>query len=79
MASPSLNWSSNPSPTSALSEAQVKSYLDNGFVVVDNLVAPDELEELKREFVKIAKGAYQPSNIVPLPDHFTDEEVRSVL
>jgi phytanoyl-CoA hydroxylase len=78
--SPSLSWPQQSPTMPKLSDAQLKQYLKDGFIVVPGLVSPAELDELKREFVDIAKGKYQPSNIEPLPESMPDVEVlKSVL
>lgn len=78
MTSPSLAWADAPPPVSlprALSDAQVAQYLRDGFLIIEGLVTPAELEEIKADFVKIAKGGYQPSNIRALPEDMPDDEV----
>ncbi|KAI9029233.1 hypothetical protein DFJ74DRAFT_657558 [Hyaloraphidium curvatum] len=74
--SPSLAWQA-PSTASRppLSEEQVAAYLRDGFLIVDGLVPSAELEELKRDFITIAKGGYPSSNIKPLPADSSDSEV----
>ncbi|MAE62655.1 MAG: phytanoyl-CoA dioxygenase [Phycisphaeraceae bacterium] len=55
---------------------QVRAYLDDGYLVVPNLVDPDELDELKRDIVKVARGGYPAeSNMKSVPATLTDAEV----
>ena len=41
-----------------LSKSQVQSYVEDGFLVLDGLVKPAELEELKADTLKLARGGY---------------------
>lgn len=58
-----------------LSESQIKSYIEEGFLIVPALVAPDEIGELKRDTIKIARGHYPHKAIKPLSEKMTDDEV----
>lgn len=57
-----------------LSEAQVKFYVENGYLAVPNLVRLEEVEELKQDAVKIARGGYPCETLKPLPENLSDEE-----
>ncbi len=69
-------WIDRPKP---LAEAQVKSFIDDGFLVVENLITDDELEELKSDTVKIARGEYPCENIDPHPDLSETDVLKNIL
>ena len=58
-----------------VSDAQVQSYLRDGFLAVEDLVTGDELDELKRDVVRVARGDYGAEGLDPLPADATDAEV----
>ena len=58
-----------------VSDAQVQSYLRDGFLAVENLVTGDELQQLKRDVVRVARGDYGPEGLDPLPPDAGDAEV----
>jgi ectoine hydroxylase-related dioxygenase (phytanoyl-CoA dioxygenase family) len=58
-----------------LSDAQVKSFVDDGFFIAPNLISSAELEELKAETVKIARGGYDTPSIPRVADSVSDREV----
>ena len=57
-----------------IDDAQVRSYLDDGYLVVPDLVNTDERDELKAEVVKLARGDYPADNLDPMPPGATDAE-----
>lgn len=61
-----------PKPATA---QQVKFFVDNGYLAVPNLITPAELEELKADTVKIARGGYPCDNLKPVPADLTDAQV----
>lgn len=58
-----------------LTDAQVKSFVDDGYAVVPDLISPDELEELKADTLKLARGGYPTKSLQPLPESMSDKEV----
>ncbi len=56
------------------SKAQVKSFVDDGFLAVENLVSPAELEELKADTFKLARGGYPCESLKPLPADMSDAD-----
>lgn len=58
-----------------LSEAQVQSFVENGFLAVEGLVTPEEVEELKHDTAFIVRGGYPCENLPPLPPNLSDDEV----
>jgi len=57
-----------------LGTAQVKSFVENGYIVLTDVVNAAELDELKRDTVAIARGKYPNENLKPLPDTLSDAE-----
>ena len=57
-----------------VSDAQVQSFVDDGFLVVENLMTPDELEALKQETADLARGKYPCESLKPLPEDMSDAE-----
>jgi ectoine hydroxylase-related dioxygenase (phytanoyl-CoA dioxygenase family) len=58
-----------------LTQAQVRSFVNDGFYVAHDLISADELEEIKQDTVKLSRGAYPSKNLQPLPDDLSDDEV----
>ncbi|HZO87897.1 MAG TPA: phytanoyl-CoA dioxygenase family protein [Chthonomonadaceae bacterium] len=58
-----------------VSEEQVQFFVENGYLVVPDLVGPEEIEELRRDTVTIARGGYPCETLQPLPQDLTDDEV----
>jgi len=48
------------------SETLADSYRENGYVVVEDSLAPDELEDIEREYMKICRGDYSTEVIKPI-------------
>lgn len=57
-----------------LSEAQVAFFVENGYLILEGLVGPDEVEELRRDTVHLARGGYPCESLQPLPATLTDDE-----
>lgn len=49
------------------------SYRENGFLVVEGLVSPDEVEELRADALRICRGEYPHPNLPPVPKDTPDE------
>ena len=58
-----------------LSDEQIKFFVDEGYLVVPGLVSPEEVEELKADTTRLARGFYPCEGIEKLPEDFTDEQV----
>ena len=56
-------------------DEQVKFFVENGYLVVPDLISQDELEELKQDTVTLAKGGYPAQGLESLPKHLSDEEI----
>lgn len=50
-----------------LNKTQVQFFIENGYLVLENLIAPAEIEELKTETLAIARGNYPCEGIAPAP------------
>ena len=57
-----------------LSDDQVAFFVENGYLVLESLVAPDEVEELRRDTAHLARGGYPCENLQSLPAELTDDE-----
>jgi len=58
-----------------LDEAQVQFFVDNGYLVVPDLMEAAELAELKGDLVAVARGQYECENIEPVEAGLSDQEV----
>lgn len=58
-----------------LSQEQVQFFVENGYLILKGLIRPEELEELKSDTVRIARGKYANDNIKAMPDTLSDKEV----
>ncbi len=58
-----------------LDKTQVEFYVENGYLVVPEMVRPEELEELATDLIAIARGAYPCRGIDPVPSDYSDREV----
>ena len=48
-----------------VSDDQVKFFVDNGYLVVNNLIDSEELQELRDDLIDIALGKYPCKGLVP--------------
>ena len=68
-----------PSPSievpKPLTPAQVQSFIDDGYLVVPDLMEEAELDELKRDLVDVARGRYECDNIEPVDPAMSDQAV----
>ena len=49
----------------SLDRSLARSYVDDGFVVVPGLLGREEVEEVKEDIVRLARGAYPCPGIEP--------------
>lgn len=54
---------------------RARTYVDDGFVVVPGLFGAEELDELKDDIVRLARGAYPCPGIEPVADDLSDDDV----
>lgn len=66
------NWIDLPKP---LNNEQIRFFVENGYLIVPDLLSSGELDDLKSDTLKIARGKYDCPNLKPLPDHLSDNEV----
>jgi phytanoyl-CoA hydroxylase len=63
-----------------LTDGQVRSYVENGFLVVPGLVTAEEVEELRADVLRLARGEYPVAGLEGLPAEAGDDELlRSIL
>jgi ectoine hydroxylase-related dioxygenase (phytanoyl-CoA dioxygenase family) len=58
-----------------LSETQVRSFVENGYLAIPGLVDADELAELKADASRIARGHYPSATLKTLPADLSEDEV----
>lgn len=58
-----------------LDEAQVQFFVEQGYLVCPDLMKPAELEELKADLVKLARGGYPCETLKPVEEGLSDDEV----
>ena len=57
-----------------VSEEQVRFFVENGYLIVPDLVSAEEVEEMRRDTVHLARGGYPCESLQPLPADMSDEE-----
>jgi len=57
-----------------VSDKECQFFIENGYLVVPNLLSDSEIEELRQDAVTLARGEYECDNMKPLPDSVTDED-----
>ena len=60
-----------------VAESQVAIYVANGYLVIPDRVSPVELDELKPDIIKVARGSYPNQTIQPVPAQPSDEQMLS--
>ncbi|MDA0748411.1 MAG: phytanoyl-CoA dioxygenase family protein [bacterium] len=60
-----------------LSSSQVEAYHEQGFLVVQGLLSPEEVEAIRADSVKLCRGQYPSENLKPVPGEMTDDEAIS--
>lgn len=58
-----------------ITDTEVRAFVDNGFHIGEGLVSAAELDELKTDMVKLARGGYPCKSLQPLPASMTDQEI----
>lgn len=58
-----------------ITDTEVRAFVDNGFHIGEGLVSAAELEELKADMVKLARGVYPCKSLQPLPASMSDQEI----
>lgn len=64
-----------------ITDEQVAFYRENGYLIVENALSTDEVEELRRETVEICRGTYGPirNGFTHSPDETDDEVIQRYL
>lgn len=57
-----------------LSEQQIKTFVDEGYLTVEGLLTMDEVEEIRADTLKLARGGYPCESLRPLPETMSDRE-----
>jgi hypothetical protein len=69
-------WVSDPiTVPKPLPQTEVQAFVEQGFHISPGLVSQAELDEIKADTVKLARGGYECKGIEPMPAHLTDQEV----
>ncbi len=55
-----------------ISDEQIQSFIQDGYLVVPDLLSLDEVEELRQDTITLAKGGYPCDSLKPLPDNISD-------
>jgi phytanoyl-CoA hydroxylase len=58
-------------------DEQIRFFVEQGYLVLDNVVSESELAELKQDAVDLARGKYPSKTLQPLNAEMTDDEVLS--
>jgi len=58
-----------------LSSEQVTFFVENGYLAVPDLISDNEVEELRTDTVKLARGGYPCDTIEPVDDNLSDQAV----
>jgi ectoine hydroxylase-related dioxygenase (phytanoyl-CoA dioxygenase family) len=59
---------------------QIRFFVENGYLVIPDLMTPEEVDELRRDTAKIARGGYPCDSLQPLPETMSDRDaLRSIL
>src|SRR5437867_3915764 len=58
-----------------LSAKQVEFFVENGYLTAESLVTMDEVDEIRADAVKLARGGYPCESLRPLPATMSDQEV----
>ena len=60
-----------------LSQAEIESYREKGFLVVEGLIGLEEVEAIRTDAVKICRGVYPCEQLEPVDSEVSDEEALS--
>ena len=58
-----------------LSGSQVQFFIENGYIAVPNLIELDEIEELREDTVRIARGGYPCEAVQPVSENLSDDQI----
>jgi phytanoyl-CoA hydroxylase len=57
------------------SKEQIKYFVDNGFLTMEGLVTGADLEALKADMIKLARGGYECESLKPVEEGLSNDEV----
>ena len=57
-----------------VSDQECQFFIQNGYLVVPNLLSDSEIEELRQDTVSLARGKYECDSLKPLPDSVSNED-----
>jgi hypothetical protein len=82
--SPATAAAAAPSPAlakaaAAVTDAQVRHFVEEGFLVMPGLVTPAEIERLKQDTTALARGKYPCKSLQPMPAELSDQQVQERL
>ena len=60
-----------------ISEDEVQFFVDKGYVSVPNLIQSDEIEELRQDTIRIARGDYPCEAVQPISESLSDDQILS--
>ncbi|MDP6117489.1 MAG: phytanoyl-CoA dioxygenase family protein [Planctomycetota bacterium] len=58
-----------------ISDQQVQAYIETGYLIVPDLIQEHEIEEMRQDVIKVARGQYPNENEELFPGEMSDEEV----
>ena len=58
-----------------LNTEQVRAFVDDGYLIVEGLVSPAEVDELRADTVRLARGEYPCESLQPMPAELSDQQV----
>ena len=57
-----------------VSDKECQFFIENGYLVVPNLLSESEIEEIRQDATTLARGGYECDSLKPLPKSVTDED-----
>ena len=57
-----------------VSDKECQFFIENGYLVVPNLLSESEIEEIRQDATTLARGGYECDSLKPLPESVTDQE-----
>jgi len=58
-----------------VSDEQVAHYVEQGYLIVEQLISSDEIATLQADTIKLARGGYPSDALRPVPGDWTDQQV----
>ena len=70
-ANSSGEWISTPE---VATQQEVANFVEQGFLALPGLIADQEIEEIKEDTFRLARGGYPCETLKPLPREMSDDE-----